>query len=45
MMIKVEKFDFVTGKVVVTEREVPEPPYTPLMDLLRKKKQTADKKS
>lgn len=37
MKIKVNKFDFVTGKVVVTEREVPDPPSTPLMDVLKKK--------
>jgi len=38
LKIKVNKFDFATGKVVVTEREVPgEPASTPLMDALRKK--------
>lgn len=38
MKVKVNKFDFATGKVVVTEREVPdEPASTPLMDMLRKK--------
>jgi hypothetical protein len=35
MKIKVNKFDFATGKVIVSEREVPdEPPSTPLMDAL-----------
>lgn len=37
--IKVNKFDFATGKVVSTERDVPDPPSTPLLDALKRKGQ------
>jgi hypothetical protein len=43
MKIKVNKFDFATGKVVSSEREVPDPPSTPLLDALKRKKSGVEK--
>jgi hypothetical protein len=42
MKIKVNKFDFATGKVVALERDIPDdPPSTPLLEALRRKKSDA----